>query len=146
QNPKEHLLHAIGLLDQAIARDPTFFNAYCKQARAHGQLYLFGEDHTPARLSLAQQAIDAALRLQPGAAEAHLALALHLYSKLDYDSARKELETARRSLPNDPEIFELSGYIASGIRSQASGRWPTWVKIPMAPTPFDIRVHLAKVF
>jgi TolB-like protein/Tfp pilus assembly protein PilF len=119
QNTKEHLLHAISLLDQAIARDPTFFNAYCKQARAHDQLYLFGEDHTPARLTLAQQAINAALRLQPDAAEAHLALALHLYSKLDYDSARKELETARRSLPNDPEIFELSGYI-----DRRQGQWP----------------------
>src|SRR6185295_18286636 len=92
--------------------------AYCKQARAHDQLYLFGEDHTPARLTLAQQAIDAALRLQPDAAEAHLALALHLYSKLDYDGARKELETARRSLPNDPGIFELSGYI-----DRRQGRW-----------------------
>jgi TolB-like protein/class 3 adenylate cyclase/Flp pilus assembly protein TadD len=118
QNPKEHLLHAIGLLDQAIARDPTFFNAYCKQVRAHDQLYLFGEDHTPARLSLAQKAVDAALRLQPDAGEAHLALALHLYSKLDYDAARKELETARRGLPNDPGIFELSGYI-----DRRQGRW-----------------------
>ncbi len=118
ENPKEHLLHAIGLFDQAIARDPTFFNAYCKLARAHDQLYLFGEDHTSARLTLAKQAIDHALRLQADAGEAHLALALHLYSKLDYDSARKELETARRSLPNDPGIFELSGYI-----DRRQGRW-----------------------
>jgi len=117
-NPKEHLLHAIGLLDQAIGRDPTFFNAYCKLAQAHDQLYLFGDDHTPARLTLAQQAIDAALRLQPDAGEAHLALAVHLYSKLDYDGARKEIETARRNLPNDPVIFELSGYI-----DRRQGRW-----------------------
>ena len=123
QNPGEHLLHAIGLLDQAIARDPTFFNAYCKLASAHGQLYLSGGDHTPARLSSAQQAINAALRLQPDAGEAHLALAQHLYSKLDYDGARKELETARRGLPNDPEIFELSGYI-----DRRQGRWPESIR------------------
>jgi TolB-like protein/class 3 adenylate cyclase/Tfp pilus assembly protein PilF len=118
QSPKEHLLQAIGLLDQAIARDPSFLNAYCKLARAHDQLYLFGDDHTPARLSLAEQATNNALRLQADAGEAHLALALHLYSKLDYDGARKELETAARSLPNDPEIFELSGYI-----DRRQGRW-----------------------
>ena len=118
QNVKDNLLQAVSLLDQAIARDPTFFTAYCKLARAHDQLYLFGEDHTPARLALAEQAINAALRLQPDAAEVHLALARHLYSKLDYDGARKEIEIARRTLPNDPGIFEWSGYI-----DRRQGRW-----------------------
>jgi TolB-like protein/Flp pilus assembly protein TadD len=118
QNPKENLLQAISLLDQAIARDPAFLNAYCKLARAHDQLYLFGDDHTPARLALAEQAINAAVRLRPDAAEAHLALARHLYSKLDYEGARKEIEMARRTLPNDPEIFEWSGYI-----DRRQGRW-----------------------
>jgi TolB-like protein/Tfp pilus assembly protein PilF len=118
QNPKENLLQAISLLEQAIARDPAFFNAYCKLARAHDQLYLFGEDHTPGRLALAEQAINAALRLTPDAAEAHLALACHLYSKLDYEGARREIETARRTLPNDPGIFEWSGYI-----DRRQGRW-----------------------
>jgi TolB-like protein/class 3 adenylate cyclase/Tfp pilus assembly protein PilF len=118
ENVKENLLQAVSLLDQAIARDPVFFAAYCKLARAHDQLYLFGQDHTPARLALAEQAINGALRLQPDAAEAHLALARHLYSKLDYDGARKEIEIARHTLPNDPEIFEWSGYI-----DRRQGRW-----------------------
>src|SRR5947208_9582370 len=71
QNIKENFLEAITLLEQAIARDPAFFNAYCKLAQAHAQLYLFGEDHTRARLVSAEQAINAALRLQPDAGEAH---------------------------------------------------------------------------
>ena len=118
QNIKENLLQAVSLLDQAIARDPAFLKAYCKLARAHDQLYLFGEDHTPARLALADQAINAAMRLRPDAAEAHLALARHLYSKLDYDGARREIEIARRALPNDSGIFEWSGYI-----DRRQGRW-----------------------
>jgi TolB-like protein/Tfp pilus assembly protein PilF len=118
QNEGENLRQAIGLLDQAIARDPTFFNAYCKLATAHDQLYLFGEDHTPARLALAEKAVNTALRLRPDAAEAHLALAGHLYTKLDYDGARAEIAIARRALPNHPATFELSGYI-----DRRQGRW-----------------------
>jgi serine/threonine-protein kinase len=87
-------------------------------ARAHDQLYLFGEDHTPGRLALAEQAINAALRLAPDAAEAHLARAVHLYSKLDYEGARAEIEITRRSLPNDARTFEWSGYI-----DRRQGRW-----------------------
>ncbi len=119
QNLKENFLEAISLLEQAIARDPAFFNAYCKLAQAHDQLYLLGEDHTRARLASAEQAINAALRLQPDAAEAHLAQAGHLYSKLDYEGARAEIEIARRSLPNEARVFELSGYI-----DRRQGRWP----------------------
>jgi TolB-like protein/Tfp pilus assembly protein PilF len=119
QNLKENFLEAISLLEQAIARDPAFFNAYCKLAQAHDQLYLLGEDHTGARLASAEQAINAALRLQPEAAEAHLAQAGHLYSKLDYEGARAETEIARRSLPNDARVFELNGYI-----DRRQGRWP----------------------
>jgi TolB-like protein/Flp pilus assembly protein TadD len=119
QNPKENFLQAVSLLEQAIARDRAFFIAYCKLARAHDQLYLFGHDHTPARLASAEQAINAALRLQPDAAEAHLAQARHLYSKLDYEGARAEIEIARRTKPNDPGIFEWSGYI-----DRRQGRWP----------------------
>jgi TolB-like protein/Tfp pilus assembly protein PilF len=119
QNSKENLLQAVSLLEQAIARDPTFSNAYCKLAEAHDQLYLFGHDHTPARLASADQAINAALRLQPDAAEGHLAQARHLYSKLDYEGARAEIEIARRTKPNDPGIFEWSGYI-----DRRQGRWP----------------------
>jgi TolB-like protein/Tfp pilus assembly protein PilF len=119
QNIKQNFSEAISLLEQAIARDPAFFNAYCKLAQAHDQLYLLGEDHTRARLASAEQAINAALRLQPDAAEAHLAQAGHLYSKLDYERARSEIEFARHSLPNDARVFELSGYI-----DRRQGRWP----------------------
>ena len=118
ENAKENCLQGVSLLEQAIVRDPAFLAAYCKLAQAHDQLYLLGLDHTPARLVLAEQAINAALRLQPDAAEAHLALAHHLYSKLDYDGARREIEIARRTLPNDPRTFEWSGYI-----DRRQGRW-----------------------
>jgi adenylate cyclase len=44
---------AIELLDEAVKRDPSFFDAYCQLAFAHLQLYAVqGTDHTPARLAL----------------------------------------------------------------------------------------------
>jgi serine/threonine protein kinase/Tfp pilus assembly protein PilF len=103
---------AVGLLSQAIERDPQFVRAYCRLAEAHDGAYFKGVDHTPARLDLARSAIDAAFRLQPNSGEAHLALAIHLYNGyFDYDRARDELDMASRTLPNDSRIFEWSGYI-----------------------------------
>jgi len=110
---REKFLQAADLLNQAVARDPSFFLAYCQLAYTHDSLYFFfGLDHTPARLALAEAAIQAAFRLHPDAGEAHLAHAENLYrGYLDYDGALAELDIARRTLPNDPRVFELTGYI-----------------------------------
>src|SRR5437773_1599977 len=103
---------AVELLNQAIARDPSFFEAYCLLAYAHDNLYFLANDHTPARLALAETAIQSAFRLRPDAGEAHLARAENLYrGYLDYDGAIAELEIARKTLPNDSRVPELIGYI-----------------------------------
>src|SRR5947208_3663372 len=103
---------AVELLNQAIARDPAFLLAYCRLAEAHDELYFQNGDHTPSRLELANAAINSAFRLKPDSADAHLALARHLYhGYFDYDHARDELAIAARTLPNDARIFEWTGYI-----------------------------------
>ena len=114
---------AIELLDEAVKRDPSFFDAYCQLAYAHEQLYATtGSDHTPARLALAEAAVQAATRLRPDAAETHLARAQYLYYGLrDYAGALAELEIARRALPNDPRLFELTGYILRRRGQQEEG-------------------------
>jgi serine/threonine-protein kinase len=114
---------AIELLDEAVKRDPSFFDAYCQLAYAHEQLYaISGFDHTPARLALAEAAVQAATRLRPDAAETHLARAQYLYNGLrDYAGALAELEIARRALPNDPRLFELTGYILRRRGEQEEG-------------------------
>ena len=106
------MLKAADLLNQAIAHDPTFFQAYCQLAWIHDLFHFFRFDRTPERLALAEAAIEAAFRLRPDAGEAHLARAEHLYrGYLDDDGALAELETARQTLPNDSRLFELKGYI-----------------------------------
>ena len=111
---KEDLLEAADLLNQALARDPSYFEAYCQLGGIHDLLYVLGHDHSPHRLSLAEAAVDTALRLRPNTGEAHLARATHLYcGYLNYDAALAELEVARKSLPNDCRVFELGGLIKS---------------------------------
>jgi tetratricopeptide (TPR) repeat protein len=114
---------AIELLDEAVKRDPSFFDAYCQLAYAHEYLYgLTGSDHTPARLALAEAAVQAATRLRPDAAETHLARAQYLYYGLrDYAGALAELEIARQGLPNDPRLFQLTGFILRRRGQQEEG-------------------------
>ena len=114
---EKSLSEAVDLLNKAVARDPNFLLAYCQLAFAHDLVYADEIDHTPARLALAQSAIDSAFRLRPDSGEAHLALGWHLqYS--EYDRARAELALAQQSLPNDPRVYELAGKI-----DRRQGRW-----------------------
>src|SRR3954452_25043177 len=73
----ESLFEAVRLLNQAIERDPAFALAYYQLAHAHDVLYFTGTDHTPARLAMADAAIQSLARLRPNSGEAHLALAKH---------------------------------------------------------------------
>ena len=106
------LLQALTSLDEAINRDPNFVSAYCYVARANGLLYFFDLDPTPERITLAENAVNTALRLRPDSAEAHFARADYLFRCLrDYDRALEELAVARPGLPNSSPFFILSGYI-----------------------------------
>jgi TolB-like protein/class 3 adenylate cyclase/Flp pilus assembly protein TadD len=121
-NYQQILQQAIELLNQAVARDPAFFEAYYQLVFAQGTAYSTFGDHTPARLTLAEAALQAATRLRPDAGETHLARANYLYRCLrDYNGALAELEVARRSLPNDPRLFELTGYILRRRGQQEEG-------------------------
>jgi serine/threonine-protein kinase len=105
-------LRAADLLNQAVGRDPSFFQAYCKLAYVHDALYFLGYDHTTTRLALADLAVQTASRLRPEAGETHLARARNLYwGYLDYDGALAELKAAHRTLPNDSQVFQLMAFI-----------------------------------
>jgi TolB-like protein/class 3 adenylate cyclase/Tfp pilus assembly protein PilF len=118
----QNYFKAADLLDQALTRDPSFFLAQCQLAYVHDNMYFLGIDHTPARLAAGDSAVNAAFKLRPDGGEAHLARAEHLYrGYLDYDGALAELEIARRTLPNDPRVFELTGYIARRRGNQEEG-------------------------
>ncbi|PYK03491.1 MAG: hypothetical protein DME66_11840, partial [Verrucomicrobia bacterium] len=117
--PEKSLFEAVDLLNKAVARDPSFLLAYCQLAFTHDGIYQDEIDRTPARLALAQSAIDSAFRLRPDSGEAHLALGFHLYAGYsDYDRARSEVALAQQTLPNNPRAYELAGKI-----DRRSGHW-----------------------
>ena len=116
---QEELFQAVQLLDQAVGRDPSFFDAYCQLAGAHDRIYFGGFEHTDARLKLAETAVQSLQRLRPESGETHLALAQHYYYAYeDYERARSELVLARLTLPNESRIPLLAGYI-----DRRQGNW-----------------------
>jgi tetratricopeptide (TPR) repeat protein len=93
--------------------------AWCALAAHHDWIYFSGGDATPERRALAQAAVDAAVRLRPDSGEAHLAQALHRYCAYrDFAGAREQLALARRTLPNNAEVFRRLGLI-----DRREGRW-----------------------
>jgi serine/threonine protein kinase/Flp pilus assembly protein TadD len=144
---KNQLIQATELFKQAIARDSQFFRAHCELANTHAQLYFNGDDHTPERLALTEEAIQTVVRLRPDDGETHLALAEHLYKAArDYDRARAELTLAQRTLPNDPRLFKLAGYI-----DRRQGRWDQCIRnleraIELAPRDFGILRQIANSY
>src|SRR5439155_1249822 len=124
RNAKANLLEAADLLNQAVARDPSFFKAYCLLAWTHDLLYFFGHDHTPARLALAEAAIESAFRLHPDAGEAHLArAAVYFYWKADSRPLHQMVDSIRTTYPAaTQDIAEYWLFYALAERDAAAAR------------------------
>ena len=106
---QENSTKAISLLESAIARDPNFTLAYCVLGDA--QLTLFN----PVK---AKEAIDAALRISPNSAEAHLILAEYFFQKGDVSGGENELAIAAAGFPGRVVVFQLR----AGVEEQR-GQW-----------------------
>lgn len=133
-NGQADLLQAADLLKQAVARDPSFFQAYCQLAFTEINIYGI-VDHSPVYLAQAEAALQSASRLRPDAGETHLARARNLYwGYLDYDGALHELEKARQSLPGEDWIFSLKGYI-----ERRQGSWEECIRDLKRATELDPR-------
>jgi len=145
--PRKNLYEAVNLLEQTVARDPNFVLAYYQLAHAHDQIYLRYFEHTPARLALADAAIQTIRRLRPDSPEGHLALAKHRYwGYRDYDGARREIDLARHSFPNEATSYLLTGYLD---RRQA--RWDESIRnmqqaVELDPQNFFVLQQLALTY
>ena len=114
---EENLTKALGLLEQAVAKDQQFSLAYSALAEANIQLYRARRD--PKYIAQANAALQEAHRLAPEAGETHFAQALfHYYGHNDFDRALATLEVAAQSLPNNAQIFVLRGLLERRL-----GRW-----------------------
>src|SRR6476469_3291319 len=141
---EQKMRQAVELLNQAVQRDPAFFEAYCQLLYAHALLYSMGYDHTAGRLASTETALQATARLRPDAGETHLARAQYLYfGSRDYAAALAELENARRSLPNDPGIFKLIGFILRRRGQQEEGLRNLEKALELDPRSYDIMQQIA---
>src|SRR5438445_3739715 len=144
---REKLPQAAHLLEEAVTLDPHFLPAWCLLSRIHGVTYFRGHDHTPARLDLAYATVQAALRLQENAGEAHLALANYYYHGFrDYQRARSELAIARQTLPNSADVFRYTGFI-----DRRQGHWEEATRnleraVELDPRNFFILQQLALTY
>src|SRR2546421_1162508 len=144
---REDLFEAVRLLDQAVARDPSFFDAYCQLAGAHDRIYFGGFDHTETRLKLSEAVIQSIRRLRPESGETHLAVAQHYYwAYADYDRAKQELVLARQTLPNESRIPLLTAYI-----DRRQGRWEKSLEemkhaLELNPRDFSILQQIALTY
>ena len=144
---KEKAPQAIRLLEEAVARDPNFTRAFCLLSRIQGQMFWAGFDHTPGRLALAKQAAEAALRTSPEDGDAHVAMADYYYHGFrDYQQARRELNAAQQTLPNNPQVFEYSGYIERRQGDWASATRDFERSIELDPRNFHTIQQLALTY
>lgn len=142
---RENLPKGVSLLEQAVGRDPHFLRAYCALSRMHLNFYNNGYDRTAARLAMACAAIEKAAQLQPDAGGVHLARAhYYLFSDVrDHDRAREELELARRTLPNDPAVYDETAHV-----DYRQGRWTEAVRnleraVELDPRNADLLTDMA---
>src|SRR4029453_16571797 len=111
-------LKAAELFEQATKLDPSFALAFAGLSTVESWIY-HSFDPTPVHRDKARLSANESLRLQPDLPEGHLALGFsYYYGDRDYDRALKEMEIAKRDLPNEAEAYSA---IAAIQRRQ--GKW-----------------------
>ncbi|MEO5511828.1 MAG: tetratricopeptide repeat protein [Longimicrobiales bacterium] len=117
---KEDLTAAARQLRNAIRFDSQFALAYAALSWVEGALIWYKRDNDPAHWVAQHAFADTALAINPDLPEAHRAKAIAYYwGDANYAAAIRELEIARKGLPNDAELISYMAYI-----KRRQGRWP----------------------
>lgn len=115
---EQSLFDAAQSYEQAVRRDPQFALAWAALAKVHSILY-YVNDSTPARATMAEDAIAEADRLQGDAPETQLArgyfdeFVLH-----DYKATADLMEQAHRTWPGNFELLQLLAFSTARL-----GEW-----------------------
>ena len=139
----EGFARSLAHFEQAVAHDPRFALAYAAMAHAHTQIGISGVSGvTPAEeFARAQSAVDAALALDDGLAEAHGVLGLILFTR-DYDWKRAEAEfrLALTLSPGNADVHDHLGWLCS-----AQGRFDESLALVRRARELDPLAHRSDV-
>ncbi|HXY56473.1 MAG TPA: tetratricopeptide repeat protein, partial [Nitrososphaerales archaeon] len=109
EGTRTQISDAVGLLQDAVAKDPNFSRAYSELARALRHQGMFGD--YIATMKKAEEVATRAIETAPESAEAHAAMG-SVHSALDrFEAAQAEVETAISLNPNLSEALHLLGEI-----------------------------------
>ena len=113
---KEGVTEALACFERAVAHDPGFALAYAAMAQAHTQFGIEGISGVlPAdAFARAQRAVDSALALDDGLAEAHGILGLLRFTRdFDWKGAEAELRLALSLSPGSADAYDHLGWLCS---------------------------------
>lgn len=103
---REGLELAIAMFDRALERDPAFVDAWALKSRAHAAIVHFSYDRSNERDRRAHEAAARALELDPGSAEAHVAMGFYYYhARKEYEAALEQFATAAEIRPDDTDML-----------------------------------------
>jgi TolB-like protein/tRNA A-37 threonylcarbamoyl transferase component Bud32 len=115
----EAKLLAQRMFERAVELDPAFALAYAWLSNVHSYMYYVAFDRSHNRAVMAKEAVDHALRLKPGLAEAHMALGSYYYRcEMDFGKSLEQFEIARRDLPSDAYLHYMVGNV-----KREEGEW-----------------------
>jgi len=119
----------------AVRLDPGFALAWAHLSIISSYKYLNVVDRSPALLDQAKDAADTALRLQPEAGEAYLALGYYRYWCLrDFDGGLAAFNEAQRRLPNNADVLS-----AISLIERRQGRWDDAIRHQQESIALDPR-------
>src|SRR5664279_3016913 len=109
-------IRGLALFEQAVARDPLFALAYAGIAQSHIEGVIGGiSGVVPGEaFARAQQAVDRALALDEGLAEAHGIRGLILFTRdFDWKGAEAEFRLALKLSPGSADTYQQLGWLCS---------------------------------
>ncbi|MGE5234234.1 MAG: protein kinase domain-containing protein [Acidobacteriota bacterium] len=140
---REAVTQSLAFFEQAVARDPGFALAHAAIAHAHTQLGIEGVSGVvPAEaFARAQAAVDRALALDDGLAEAHGVVGLLRFTRdFDWPGAEAELRLALRLSPGSADIYDHLGWLCS-----AQGRFDESLALVRRAREIDPVMHRSDV-
>jgi len=105
-NNKQEMAAAVGLLQQAVARDPNFAAAHALLAREYTNQVFLLQPRDPELEVKAIQEVDQALKLDPDLSVAYLARGVLLWSHRNGFPHERAIAQFKRALELDPNLAE----------------------------------------